>query len=186
MVYVALLRGINAGGRMKVNMGELTETFERIGMKSVTTYINSGNIIFEDLIHNKEFLSPIIEGAIREDFSLAVTVLIRSLEDFRNIIEKLPVHWSNDKEMKSDVLFLQDEIDNESILESLFINPVFDRIIYIPGTVLWSIEMKDLKKSNILLGKPSKVSRHITVRNVNSTRKIYSIMEEVGKNHKTI
>ena len=46
MIYIALLRGINVGGNNKIDMKLLKLTFERVGMKSVKTYINSGNIIF--------------------------------------------------------------------------------------------------------------------------------------------
>jgi uncharacterized protein (DUF1697 family) len=46
MIYVALLRGINAGGKNKVEMRKLKSTFEQAGMSNVTTYINSGNVVF--------------------------------------------------------------------------------------------------------------------------------------------
>ena len=48
MVYVALLRGVNVGGKNKMEMARLKATFEAAGMKDVTTYINSGNVIFSD------------------------------------------------------------------------------------------------------------------------------------------
>lgn len=48
MVYVALLRGINVGGKNKIEMKQLKETFLRIGLESVVTYINSGNVVFVD------------------------------------------------------------------------------------------------------------------------------------------
>ncbi len=46
MIYVALLRGINVGGKNKIDMKLLKQTFERVGMNDVVTYINTGNIIF--------------------------------------------------------------------------------------------------------------------------------------------
>ena len=46
MVYIALLRGINVGGKNKIDMKLLKQTFEQVGMKDVVTYINTGNIIF--------------------------------------------------------------------------------------------------------------------------------------------
>lgn len=44
--YIALLRGINVGGKNKIDMTELRLLFESIGFIKVVTYINSGNIIF--------------------------------------------------------------------------------------------------------------------------------------------
>ena len=46
MKYVALLRGVNAGGNRKVPMAELRETFADMDFSDVSTYINSGNVIF--------------------------------------------------------------------------------------------------------------------------------------------
>ena len=45
-VFVALLRGVNVGGNNIVSMRELKESFEELGFAQVSTYINSGNVIF--------------------------------------------------------------------------------------------------------------------------------------------
>ena len=50
MRYVALLRGINVGGRNKVPMAELREAFERAGHTDVSTYIQSGNVLFRSVM----------------------------------------------------------------------------------------------------------------------------------------
>ncbi|MGV2794760.1 DUF1697 domain-containing protein, partial [Clostridium perfringens] len=47
MIYIALLRGINVGGNNKIDMKQLKASFERVGMRDVVTYINTGNIIFD-------------------------------------------------------------------------------------------------------------------------------------------
>ena len=46
-VYLALLRGINVGGKNKVPMAELKACFEELGCENVRTYIASGNVMFE-------------------------------------------------------------------------------------------------------------------------------------------
>ena len=51
MKFIALLRGINVGGNNKVSMSELKVIFEQAGMQNVSTYINSGNVIFESNIN---------------------------------------------------------------------------------------------------------------------------------------
>ncbi len=48
MVYVALVRGINVSGKNKIGMKNLKKTFLRLGLESVVTYINSGNVVFVD------------------------------------------------------------------------------------------------------------------------------------------
>ena len=66
MIYVALLRGINVGGKNKMDMKLLKQTFEQAGMNDVVTYINTGNIIFSYKDHSKTELSTILEEAIHK------------------------------------------------------------------------------------------------------------------------
>lgn len=47
MKYVALLRGINVGGKNKVPMAELKQVFAALNFQNISTYINSGNVIFD-------------------------------------------------------------------------------------------------------------------------------------------
>ena len=182
MIYVALLRGINVGGNNKVDMKLLKETFEGAGMNSVTTYINSGNVIFVDMKHSKEEISKILEEVIFRNFNLYIKVLVRSINDFESIIKNIPESWKNDKSMRSDVLFLWEEIDRKIVLDELKLNSEKDNVIYVPGVILWSLDKKNINKSgmNKLIG--TKVYKKITVRNVNTTRRIYEIMKKLDNN----
>ncbi|XQS35199.1 DUF1697 domain-containing protein [Brevibacillus sp. TJ4] len=101
MVYTALLRGINVGGNNKVDMKLLKTSFEQVGMENVVTYINSGNIVFTTANHSKHEIAPILEQAILDTFGLQIKVLIRSLEDMKNVMSALPESWKNDGDMKS-------------------------------------------------------------------------------------
>ncbi|MEK5442330.1 MULTISPECIES: DUF1697 domain-containing protein [unclassified Fredinandcohnia] len=177
MVYIALLRGINVGGNNKIDMKLLKQTFEQVGMKDVVTYINTGNIIFSSNDSSKTILSRILEEAIHDDFGLRIKVVVRSIDDVRGIIHAIPDTWKNDKDMKSDVMFLWDEIDDETVLENLVIKPTIDTVKYVPGAILWSIEKKNANKSGMSKIIGTKIYKQITVRNVNTTRKIYELME---------
>ncbi|HAM81842.1 DUF1697 domain-containing protein [Ornithinibacillus bavariensis] len=177
MIYVALLRGINVGGKNKIDMKLLKKTFERVGMNDVVTYINTGNIIFSNKDVSKIELSHILEEAISNDFGLQIKVLVRSIDDVSGVINAIPNTWRNDKEMSCDVIFLWDEIDDESVLENLVIKPNIDTVKYVPTAIIWSVEKKNITKSgkSKLIG--TKVYKQATVRNVNTTRKIYELMQ---------
>ncbi|MFE5430820.1 DUF1697 domain-containing protein [Peribacillus simplex] len=177
MVYVALLRGINVGGKNKINMKLLKQAFERVGMSSVVTYINSGNIIFTVNGQSKTTISHILEEAIHTNFGLQIKVLVRSFDDVKKVIHSLPESWTNDQQMKSDVLFLWDEIDDESVLNKLVIKPEIDTVKYVPGAILWSVEKRKITKSGMTKLVGSKPYQQITIRNVNTTRKIYELMQ---------
>ncbi|KUP23194.1 DUF1697 domain-containing protein [Paenibacillus sp. DMB5] len=175
MIYVALLRGINVGGNNIISMKLLKQTFEQAGMTSVTTYINSGNIIFA-ANHSREDLPDLLEQAIQKDFSLNIKVLIRSLDEIRTVMEAIPDSWSNDDKLRSDVMFLWDEADDESVLDKLPLKPGIGTLLYVPGAVLYSVERENVIKSAMAKLIGSTVYKLMTVRNVNTTRKIYQLM----------
>jgi uncharacterized protein (DUF1697 family) len=175
MVYVALLRGINVGGKNKVDMKILKKSFEQSGMENVVTYINSGNIIFTTG-HSKNEIASILEDAILNTFGLQIKVLVLSLEDMKKVMSTLPKTWSNDDKMRSDVLFLWEEIDDESILDKLPFKPEIETVKYAPGAILWSIDKINVTKGGMTKLIGTKLYKRMTIRNVNTTRKIYELM----------
>lgn len=177
-MYIALLRGINVGGNNKVDMKLLKQTFENVEMNDVVTYLHTGNIIFSNENLSKEELSSVLEEAIYDDFGLQINVLVLSFDDVRRIIHAIPPEWKNDKNMKSDVMFLWDEVDEEAVLEKLAVKPAIDTVKYVPGAILWSVDKKDLTKSGMSKIVGSKLYKQVTVRNVNTARKIYELMQE--------
>ncbi len=187
---VALLRGINVGGKNKLNMKELKAAFERAGLQQVSIYINSGNILFQieadddSLVVGAESsgyqaLATSLEGVIRADFGLDVPVVLRDLEQYRLVIEALPSDWTNDSEHKSDVMFLWDEVDNPDILDSLPIRPDIDTVLYAPGAVLWTVPKRVVTKSGLMKLAGTELYRRMTVRNVNTTRKLWELMQDM-------
>ena len=101
-VYAALLRGVNVGGRAKVDMRELKRQFEDLGCADVRTYINSGNVIFRDR-RGAAALTRLFEG------ELGRRVAVRSLAQMEALCARSPDDWTNDEEQKTDVGFLLDE-----------------------------------------------------------------------------
>ncbi|MEJ8303343.1 DUF1697 domain-containing protein [Saccharibacillus sacchari] len=180
MIYIALLRGINVGGNNKIEMKTLKAAFEAAGMERVKTYINSGNIVFANDELEQAALPAVLEAAIEKQFGLRIRVLIRSLEEMRAISNVLPDSWSNGSEMKSDVFFLWDEVDENSAAEALPLTPGVGTLLVAPRALLYSVSREDAGRSgmNKLVG--SKLYAQMTVRNVNTTRKIMQMMLELA------
>lgn len=181
MVYLALLRGINVGGNNKVDMKLLKKSFEQAGMKNVVSYINSGNIIFTTAGHSKNDIAHVLEEAILVTFGLQIKVLVLSLEDMKKVISSLPESWTNDDKMRSDVLFLWEDIDDESVLDKLTIKPEIETVKYAPGAILWSIDKINVTKGSMTKLIGTKLYQQMTIRNVNTTRKMYELMLEAEK-----
>ncbi|MEF2967830.1 DUF1697 domain-containing protein [Paenibacillus sp. M1] len=181
MIYVALLRGINVGGKNKVDMRLLKQVFEQAGMTDVVTYINSGNIIFSSDMQSKAELAGMLEKAIEAGFGLNIKVVVRNIGDFQGMMQSLPDSWTNDDNMKSDALFLWEDVDDAAVLDGLTIKPEIDRVLYVPGAILWSVDRDKAAKSGLLKLIGTDLYRKMTIRNVNTTRKIYELMLEADK-----
>ena len=89
-VHVALLRGINVGGRNKLPMAELREVFARAGANEVRTYIQSGNVLFRAPSGLARKLPATIADALERRFSLKVPVILRSAEELIAAAERNP------------------------------------------------------------------------------------------------
>ncbi len=181
MIYVALLRGINVGGNNMIDMKRLKQVFIDSGLQSVVTYINSGNVIFYAVEYTKEQLIELIEKAILENFQLQIKVVLRSIEDFHTMMSRVPESWRNDQDMKCDVLFLWEDVDSPTLLTELTVKPDIDTVIYTPGAVLWAVDKINVTKSGSMKLVGTNLYKKMTVRNINTARKIYLIMQKVAE-----
>lgn len=180
MVYAALLRGINVGGKNKVDMKQLKAAFERLGLQRVQTYINSGNIVFGDDTRAPGELTRLLETAIQEDFGFAVKVLLRDIHAMTAVAEALPDSWVNDNTMKCDVMFLWETADSPKILEQLTIKPGIDDVKYVPGVVLWRVDRQHVTKSGMMKLVGTDTYKQMTIRNCNTVRKLAQLMQDGG------
>ena len=180
MIYVALFRGINVGGKNKVDMKKLATTFEMLGFKNVVTYINSGNVVFEESSKEISIMEFELEKAIRQDFQLDIKVLIRDLENIDNLCRELPAGWLKNDKMRTDVMFLWEEYDTPDVIKLLPINPV-DKVLYIPGAIVWNLEGENYNQSGIMKLIGTKLYKNMTIRNVNTVRKLHEIMTNQNK-----
>lgn len=87
--YVALLRGINVGGRTTVPMAALRETCESVGCTDVATYIQSGNVVLDSPLTPAK-LRAALESAIAERFDVAPAVMIRTPAQIADVLESNP------------------------------------------------------------------------------------------------
>ncbi|MBQ4899778.1 DUF1697 domain-containing protein [Paenibacillus sp. Marseille-P2973] len=88
-IYVALLRGINVGGKNKIKMADLRAELEKIGLTRVQTYIQSGNVLFESE-KDEPSLRQDLERMIEAVFGIKLTVMLRTAEEVKGIVEQCP------------------------------------------------------------------------------------------------
>lgn len=178
MVYVALLRGINVGGKSIVSMQLLREAFEKAGLQNVATYINSGNVIFETSKQSEDKLAASLEKIIRDTFGFAAMVLVLSGENITRLAQALPADWTNGTSMKCDVLFLHGDVDTPNIVQQMKPKDGIDRTQYQPGALFWSIDRKLATKSGLYKIVGTQLYKRMTVRNCNTLRKLAALVQQ--------
>ena len=94
--YVALLRGVNVGGRNKLPMAGLRDVCTEAGCAAVQTYIQSGNVVFEAAQDLAERVPEIVSIAIRRRFGFETAVVVRSKEELRQVVASNPLDTSAD------------------------------------------------------------------------------------------
>jgi uncharacterized protein (DUF1697 family) len=105
--YVALLRGINVGGRNKVAMADLRQVFDAAGYGAVRTYIQSGNVLFESTTARAS-LEADIERAVESRFGVPIVVVVRAHDQLRRVVEQAPAGFGAEPgTYHSDVVFLR-------------------------------------------------------------------------------
>jgi uncharacterized protein (DUF1697 family) len=105
--FISILRGINVSGQKKIQMTDLKALYEGLKLKEVTTYIQSGNVIFKSKGASDQKLTKRIEEAIYERFGFNVPVIIRTVDEMKHVISVNPfLKQSNIDIEKLHVTFL--------------------------------------------------------------------------------
>ena len=180
-IFVALLRGVNVGGKNMIRMSSLKGSFERMGFGDVATYINSGNILFTAKEGDARKLERKIEAMLASEYRLECKVVVRSYPEMADLVENLPADWAGDGDWRHNVIFLRHTIDSEKVLEGLKPESGIERVLYRPGILLWSVRAGDITRTAWVKLPGQKVYRDMTVRNLNTTRKLHELMKRMSE-----
>ncbi len=108
-VYISLLRGINVGNQKTIRMAELKAVYESLGFDHVSTYVQSGNVLFECADSSIAALTGAIESGIARRFGFPVPAILRERDTLQQIIEDNPfVNRRNEDPSKLHVTFLSE------------------------------------------------------------------------------
>ena len=121
MRYVAFLRGVNVGGRT-IKMAELRACFEGIGLREVTTVLQSGNVIFEAARATPPALKQKIEGALAATFAYPARVHVLALAEVHAIAAACP-YADDDPDRHAYVVFLENGLETALAGEAVALAP---------------------------------------------------------------
>lgn len=181
-IFIALLRGINVGGKNRIKMANLKSLFETIGLLHVETYIQSGNVIFES-DQQEELLQEKIEHEIENKFGFMVNVVIRTADELDKLIKDCP--FSVEEVMEAESL----NSEGESLYASMFTQALSQEKIEYLSTFRSEKDEFRIKNRDIYLLvchsiRNSKVANHLqkldipsTVRNWKTITKLQELVK---------
>lgn len=176
--YLALLRGINVGGNNIIRMSALKEEFEKAGFADVSTYIQSGNVIFTAPSADKGKLVKKIEALLSEKFAYEARIVLISREEVRAAMAEAPEGFGSEPEKyKYDVIFLKDPLTSEEAMKSVTLKEGVDRADAGKFALYFSrLRSMDAQSR---LGKivTTPLYKNTTIRNWNTASKLLALME---------
>jgi uncharacterized protein (DUF1697 family) len=174
--YVALLRGINVGGNTLVKMAELRACLGTLGLDDVSTYIASGNVLFESDTDDPDALATTIEAAIEERFELPVKVVVLDRKAYARIVKAIPKPWIGDEALRANVAFVRPGTDAKAVVRDLEPDPAIEEVKAVKGAILWATRRDALNRSVMRKLIAGAAYKELTVRNLNTTLKLDELL----------
>ena len=114
-VTIALLRGINVGGKNRLPMKELAALFVDAGCEDVRTYIQSGNVVFRTGSTEGEDISTVISASILSRLGYQIPVITRTAREFQEIVQANPFVEAGAEADKLHFMFLAELPDSANV-----------------------------------------------------------------------
>jgi uncharacterized protein (DUF1697 family) len=177
MRYVALLRGINVGGRNIVAMTDLREAFETAGFQAVSTYIQSGNVLFGS-DSPRVALEGDVEAMLERRFGVPLVVILRAHLQLRNIVEKAPDGFGGQPDTyHSDVIFLKAPLTSRQAMQVVEQREGVDQAWPGRGVLYFArvSERRAQSRMSRIVGTPE--YQQMTIRSWTTTTKLLSLLD---------
>jgi uncharacterized protein (DUF1697 family) len=177
MKYVTLLRGINVGGNMIIKMTDLKTAVENCGFTNVSTYIQSGNIIFESNEKDNSIITAKLENGLLQSLNYNSRIVVRTYQQLKTILSNVPADWKKRKDMRCYLAFVKEPATAADVIRELELKEGVDFVKAGEGVVYMSTVLSGLTKSGFTKLINKKVYKDITIRNYNTCQKILVRME---------
>ena len=176
--HVALLRGINVGGKNLIKMPALKDAFEADGFGNVSTYIQSGNVLFESPGKGGTALARRIEAMLESTFGIPLVVVVRSRAQMRAIVDRAPRGFGSDaSRYRYNVLFLRDPLTAREAMKSISTKEGVDQAHVGMGVLYFSYLTARASQSRLSRIVSLPVYKDMTIRNWNTTTKLLGLLE---------
>ncbi len=174
--YLALLRGINVGGKNLVKMSELRAALEQLGFAEVATYIQSGNALFAAPRQRRDELAARIEKQLSRSFGTELKVVLLTNSQLQRVVDGAPRGFGA-KTHLSDVIFLRKPLTVKKAIAVVETRDGVDRAWPGPGVLYFSrlASKRTASRLSRIVSRPE--YQNMTIRSWSTTTKLLALMD---------
>ncbi|MEO1614694.1 MAG: DUF1697 domain-containing protein [Planctomycetota bacterium] len=173
--WIALLRGVNVGGHNRMLMSQLRNALEDVGCRSVRTYIQSGNVVFESSLKSKSTVIKRMEKAIEDEFGFQVPILLMTRAEFVTALENNPFPDAVHEPKTLHFFFL--ESNPESVRVDVLAELLGPRErFHLISRVLYLYAPDGIARSKFATSVERKLGTMATARNFSTIKKLSSLI----------
>lgn len=177
MKFAALLRGINISGKNRIAMSELKKVMAE-KYEDVTTYLNSGNVVFDSGCDDKEIIRKDIQQLIADHFDLDIPVFVISQDELEDLLNHAPEWWATaNKKIYDNLIFLIPPTRCQEVYDTLGqLKPEIETAAEYANSIFWSFDLDNYRKSDWWVRSASMDIRdRITIRTANTVKKVLEV-----------
>jgi uncharacterized protein (DUF1697 family) len=176
MKYVALIRGINVGGKNPIRMTDLKACFEEQGLRDVATYIQSGNVVFMSPARAPE-IARRLEAAMAARFDCRTSVMLRTLKEMEAIVGRAPGGFGKQPDKyRYDVIFLSTALKAAEAIAEVVTRPGVDQALPGTGVLYFSRLISKAAQSQLARIVSLPIYKSMTIRNWRTTTTLLQMM----------
>jgi uncharacterized protein (DUF1697 family) len=174
--YLALLRGVNVGGKNLVKMADLRAAFEEMGFADVATYIASGNVMFRAPRQRRDELAAKIESELTGRFGIEIKVVLLTAAQLKAVVGGAPRGFGGGDHL-SDVVFVRKPLTVKKAFALVELREGVDRAW--PGSGVLYFSRLAARATSSRLNKLASVPeyKNMTIRSWSTTTKLLTLMQ---------
>lgn len=177
MPHVALLRGINIGGRNPVAMPEIVECFQAAGYENVRTHLHSGNVLFHAPTDDGVDLETVLDLLLAERFGISIPTVVRTRDELAATIASAPKDHGAE-ELRSEVFFLKRPLTVDAAMQEMpELREGVDAIAPGPGALYFSRVAAQARRTRITRYMSLPVFQQMTVRSWGTTTRLLDLLD---------
>ena len=176
--YVALLRGINVGGANLIPMTALRASFEALGLLDVTTFIQSGNVLFRSKPTDSDALTSRLEKALSKEFGYNATIVLRSHAQMKTVVRRAPAGFGASPGLyRYDVVFVKEPLIPRTVVTTISTREGVDTAAAGSSVIYFSRLIARNSESHLSKLALMPVYKQLTIRNWNTTTTLLALMD---------